>query len=438
MDWLRQMGLTIGLLAFGGSLAHAQGEISPGSDAPPRVALADPAAIQEPGPTTPSSPPATRPAPPSPATPVPANPTTPSATALATPTPPPIIPTPATPSLVGSGLFNQENSAFQDLAGTRPSRTVEFLGDAFGQLANRPPIPTPPPPLPTPNPPPGPIGNGGRGTLPRGAVLLPSVRGFKIAEGQTPRPVDRVYYFTNYFNNVNQQINREYHSPINSIMAYRHTLGFEKTFMDGQASFGAQLPINTLSVNDRNRHGGTTTSVGDLSLIGKYAFLTDPKTGSLFSGGVALTIPTGPSYFAANRAVTNLHYASISPYLGYIWARDRFFFQGFNSVSVPTSSRDVTYLYSDFGIGYYVYRSDNPKNWLSAVVPTLELHVNTPLNHRGGYLRDPAGSADVVDFTYGLNAFFYEKTKASIGLVTPITGPRPFSFEVLANLSYRF
>ena len=75
---------------------------------------------------------------------------------------------------------------------------------------------------------------------------------------------------------------------------------------------------------------------------------------------------------------------------------------------------------------------------LNAIVPTYEVHVNTPLNHRGGYLRDPAGTPDVVDFTYGLNAFLYQQTKISFGVATPVTGPRPFSYEIPANISYRF
>jgi hypothetical protein len=390
------------------------------------------------------------PVPPTAAPATPAAPTTPGGTtALAVPPPPSIAPTPNASGLIGSELFSQQNSAFEDLAGTRPSRTVEFLGDFVGGTRlmsfaqGVPPTPPPPPPLPNPNPPPGPPGHGGggngNGTLRHGAILAPAIRGFKIVEGQTPRPVDRVYYFTNYFNNVNQDINREYRSPITSILAYRHTMGFEKTFLGGQASLGVQLPINVLSVRDQiSRLGGTTTSVGDLSLISKYAFYNDVKTGSVISGGLAVTIPTGPSYFAANRTVTNFHYAGITPYIGYIWARDRFFVQGFNSLSVPTSSRDVTYLYNDLGVGYYVYRSDNRKDLVTAVVPTFEVHINTPLNHRGGYLKDPAATFDVVDFTYGLNAFLRENTKLGVGFVNPVTGPRPFAFEVIANLTYRF
>ena len=408
---------------------------------------------QAPAPTTPSAnPPQTpaRPAQPRPATPDPNAPATtdePGSTALATPTTPT---NPTTSSFAGSNLFAQQNSAFALAGNRRPSRTVEFQGDnvggvtlarlGFASPAARftPPTPPSPPGIPSPNPPGGPTGNYPHITR-HGAILAPAVRAFKIAEMQTPRPVDRVYFFTNYFNDVNKQINQQYGSQVGSIQVYRNTFGFEKTFMDGRASIGAQLPLNTIALADRySKFTGTTTTVGDLSLISKFALWSDDESGSIISAGLAFTAPTGPSYFGGNRTVTNLHFAGFTPYIGYIWAFDRFFFQGFNSVSVPTSSQDVTYAYNDFGIGYYVYRDDDEDGWLTALVPTFETHVNTPLNHRGGYLRDPAGTPDVVDLTYGLNAFIREHTKVSFGVVTPVTGPRPFSYEIIGNLTYRF
>ena len=42
----------------------------------------------------------------------------------------------------------------------------------------------------------------------RASALVPSVRGLKIAENQSPRPQDRVYFTFDYFSNVNGALNR--------------------------------------------------------------------------------------------------------------------------------------------------------------------------------------------------------------------------------------
>ena len=45
---------------------------------------------------------------------------------------------------------------------------------------------------------------------------------------------------------------------------------------------------------------------------------------------------------------------------------------------------------------------------------------------------------DIVNFTYGLNVGVYRRTLFTFGLVTPVTGPRPFDLEATAfvNIFY--
>jgi hypothetical protein len=76
---------------------------------------------------------------------------------------------------------------------------------------------------------------------------------------------------------------------------------------------------------------------------------------------------------------------------------------------------------------------------LTAVVPTFEVHVNDPLNHRDWNNRFDAGAVpDVVNLTYGINFTFNRRSILTFGLVTPVTGPRPFDYEalILFNLFY--
>ena len=119
-------------------------------------------------------------------------------------------------------------------------------------------------------------------------------------------------------------------------------------------------------------------------------------------GRARATLPTGPGQFAGAKYTEGIHSTEIQPFLGYLLIRNRFYLHGFLSLSVPSSIRDVTMVYNDLGIGYFVFRSTDPDSALTSVAPTFEVHVNSPLTHRDWFnANDPPGTADVVDLTYG-------------------------------------
>ena len=131
----------------------------------------------------------------------------------------------------------------------------------------------------------------------------PSVRGLKIAENQSPLPQDRIFFSFNFYYNLNARINRLFDSPVNHLKVYREIWGVEKTFDSGRGSVGLVLPLNTISANSTiqgqfNKPGGTSTSLGDLSIFTKYILKIDPATGSLVSAGLLINTPTGPRQFA--------------------------------------------------------------------------------------------------------------------------------------------
>ena len=69
----------------------------------------------------------------------------------------------------------------------------------------------------------------------------------------------------------------------------------------------------------------------------------------------------------------------------------------------------------------------------------MEVHVNTPLNHRGGFnSNDPSATVDIVNLTFGVTAVTRQRTMISLGLVEPVTGPRPFSAEVVFLVNFFF
>jgi hypothetical protein len=257
---------------------------------------------------------------------------------------------------------------------------------------------------------------------------------YKIADDESPVPQDRGYFGFNYFNNVNHAVNvllgGAGHTEI-----YRGTFGFEKTLLNGDASIGMRLPIGT--VNACSIEPGlddNTTDVGDLSVVLKYAFLYNRQTGNVFSGGLVVTAPTGPSEF------NPFNSTFVQPWLGYrYFVSDSVYLQEFSSIATATDSRDVTLWFNDVGVGYFMYRADSRDRFITAVVPTFEVHVNDPLNHRGALnFADPAGTADWVTLTGGATFELGGRATLALGGNLPVTGPKPYDFEILAQFNWRF
>jgi hypothetical protein len=247
---------------------------------------------------------------------------------------------------------------------------------------------------------------------------------FKIAENESPRPLDRVFLNYNYFNRTfgGFDLNRE-------------TIGFEKTLWDDNSSFGVRLPFFQLG---RNGDGeGGQEDVGDLTLIFKYAHINNRETGNVFSSGLVLTLPTGPTFHVPGADGRGQHSTLVQPYIGGIYNIDRLYFHGFSSVVFPTNDRDAILWFNDVAAGYFLYRSGERGRFLTSVVPTFEVHVNDPLNHRGSQ-NLPVGVPDVVDLTLAMTLGLGERSTLGLGVVAPVTGPKPFSWEGQVQLNHHW
>jgi len=353
---------------------------------------------------------------------------------------PSLTPTPTTPSTTPSG-----ETAPSTAPTTEPPSTAEAaqapetglaagpsaVANMLGEVLGIPPLAFAPP---------GAL-SGNLLANAKGGVLAPAVRGIKISDNESPAPQDRAYLGFNYYDNVNGAVNARLGTAIDRLQVYRETFGVEKTFLDRDVSIGMRLPVNSLNVSGFSPDvGGTTTDVGDLSIILKGVLCRNSHTGSLLSAGLLLTVPTGPDSFANTPLFTGLHATLLQPYLGYLYRSDRFYLHGFTSMDIPTDSRDVTFLFNDVGVGYYLYRSnDQGDKCLTAVIPTFEVHITTPLDHRGVFRsNDVLGSADVVDLTMGVTLELNRRSTLALAVVTPITGPKPFDVEALVQFNYRF
>jgi hypothetical protein len=102
----------------------------------------------------------------------------------------------------------------------------------------------------------------------------------------------------------------------------------------------------------------------------------------------------------------------------------------------------VTLIYNDIGFGYFLRRPDPNSNldeFISLIAPTFEMHINTPLNHRNPFNAfDRAATPDWVDFTYGINIGFFNRSLLTFAIVTPISSPKPFDFETLVFFNIFF
>jgi hypothetical protein len=311
---------------------------------------------------------------------------------------------------------------------TRSAAAPEMLGDL------------PPPPVPCmcntlPQQPPLNGGNGNRvpgggGAAGPTTIYLPGVQTFKVADNNSPRPQDRVFFSFNYFNNILAASNGQMGADVHHINLYQEYLGIEKTFLDGAASLELRVPIDTLTASSDTipAVAGTHTDVGDLTVDGRYAFYRDPQQDNWLTVGFAVTTPTGPSTLGGIALSEPFHSTGLQPWLGGLWHFGDWFAHGFSSVAVPIRGGDVTFWFNDVGVGYRLYSAEDQNSFLTAVVPTVELHVSDPLDHRSGLLAD----FDTVDMTFA-SSFVFGRSSLALGVVVPLTGPRPYDVEAVVQ-----
>jgi hypothetical protein len=273
----------------------------------------------------------------------------------------------------------------------------------------------------------------------RGTLYVPSARYFKISDNDSPQPQTRSYFSFNYFYNLGSAVNERIGDGIQHTRIHREIWGWEWASADGLVSLGLRLPLDTYNAaNTVPGLDGTSTDIGDLSVIIKWLLWRDSATGSLLSAGLAVTPPTGPGSFAGSNDIKVFHHTGLQPYCGWIWSHGRFYLQGFSAVDAVADLNDVVVLDNSIAAGYFLYQGGS---WygLSAVIPTLEAHVHTPLNHRGILsLRDPAATPDMVDLTSGLQFEYRDKSSFGVAFAVPVTGPRMFDFQILAQCRYRY
>jgi hypothetical protein len=272
-------------------------------------------------------------------------------------------------------------------------------------------------------------------------LVATNVHSFKVADNENVMPQDRIYFNFNYFNDVNRADDIRTHADIGKIDVYSYTVGFEKTLFDSNASIGMRIPLNRVNADNGFTvgTGGDFQDIGDLTIIGKYLFYRDHETGSAFSGGLAVTAPTGPRNFAGapDSFINDVHDTLLQPFIGYRFVSGNWFLQGFEEIVIVTDSRDADLLFTDVGVGYFLMKDCSEGRWLTAVIPTVEAHLNDPLSHRGEF-SGPFGITDWLVLTQGVILEFNRRSQLAIAVGEPVTGPKPYAVEAIAQFNFKF
>ncbi len=250
--------------------------------------------------------------------------------------------------------------------------------------------------------------------------------GVLITDNDSPRPTDRVYFGYNYYSNLGASLN----PGLGTINENREMIGFEKTFLDGNASFGMRLPF--IQYSGPFDLGSQTA--GDLSVLLKYAFFNDLETGNLASVGLIITAPTSAPGGLLSDGSPVPHSVLFQPWAGFVRVFDRAYVEGISDLIVPTNGRDTLLWSNSLAAGYWIYENFNDR-LLNGIIPTAEIHVHTPLNNRSaeGLIYIP----DEVNITAGVH-FRFPRATLTGAVSVPLVGPRPYSVEAIVNLNLWF
>jgi len=249
---------------------------------------------------------------------------------------------------------------------------------------------------------------------------------FKIANNEGVAPDDRVFLNVNYFTRVLHSL-QGYAAPQQRLG--RQVFGFEKTFMDGDASFGMRAPF--FQIHDSA--GGSSSDFGDVTLIGKFALINDQDGDSsrVVSVGAALTLPTGPNDIVGTESINPFIF---QPYVGLRGGTGDLYVHGYSSMAFALSDAVPNVWFNDVGVGYYAYRGDG---CVASIIPTVEAHLTTGFSHQGANASGIA-TIDTLNTVLGLHVMFTGHANLTFGYGFPWTGPQPFESEYILQFNYYF
>jgi hypothetical protein len=292
----------------------------------------------------------------------------------------------------------------------------------------------------------------------------------KIADDTSPLPTDRVFFDYNSFNSALLTANG------GEIGLIRYSIGFEKTFFDGNGSIEIKAPIDSGLDSTQDLFATTTenqaTAFGNLAIVPKLLLYNNSRWA--LAGGMTIGVPTAPDAALRSRNIpvaTEIKNEAVhlAPFLGLLIAPGNRLFSitylqfdfdaNGNSVAETVPGmvlargklRDPTLMYVDTTVGYWLYQSPNGCGcgWLTGVAPVVELHYTTTLQDA-----QPASNApfnplivplrsriDVLNLTAGLQFVMGPQNYLTVAGVAPLRtepGDKQFDSEVVVQFNRRF
>ncbi len=314
-----------------------------------------------------------------------------------------------------------------------------------------------------------------------GVPTAGSVRTGKIAENDSPIPLDRVFFSYNHFHNLFEASEQPLFPPgapgaSRSEPLDRYTLGVEKTFLDGLYSVELRMPFNgTYDVNLQS-FGIDGGNVGNLAVVLKSLLYSGDNLA--IGAGLAIATPTGSDTLARiglgqlrirNDAVHLL------PYVGFTLAPgdpawgwgNGLFLTGFGQLDVAANGNRVevgplgdpsfpagtfteqNLLFLDIAAGCWLYRDPDAYR-LTGLAAVAELHYTTSLQESDSLaigadpsfvlLRSPASDFGILNLTAGLQALLFDASSLRVACAFPLGGEnqRFFDSELQVQFNRRF
>lgn len=289
---------------------------------------------------------------------------------------------------------------------------------------------------------------------PKGVLDLPLAGGSRRFKNEHSRamPTDRVFGTYHHFQNALEASALTPGFRSTDANVDRFTLGFEKTFLEGNASVELRLPLSVPTSLTTPDALYRTDTVGDLVVTLKGLLYSDESQAVAL--GLAINTPTGNdlnvSLPNSGTDGTNLtldnNALHLIPFLAYQAApTDDFFFNGFLQFDTPTNANsaqvrntgatavdnlkitDQTLMYVDTSFGYWLFR-DPDAEFLTGLAGLLELHYTTALTNADVVadrnkvvtFGSNAGSLDALNLTVALHTEIARNTIIRAGYVTPL------------------
>ncbi len=279
--------------------------------------------------------------------------------------------------------------------------------------------------------------------------LIPSNNNgqLKLAENVSPLPRDRIFFNYSLFNRV----------PLTpgGVDVSRFSPGFEKTFLDKQASLEIRTPFATTLDNDIFTDGSSSTNklqFGNLFLTLKGLLIGTDRWA--VTGGTSLVLPTAEDNNVLGQGGEQILRISndsvhLMPFLGFMATPstntyiqsivqidqplngnsviETTSFSNFSSDNNVGTLTDFTMLYCDIATGFWLYRApSNSRNGILGVIPTLEFHWNQSLTRadsvtaQQGTVNGTVNQFQNLNITSGVTFQLPRQTRLALGYAVPV------------------